>query len=130
MLINVGKITLVLAASWAIGASLYVFFSPVSGQGVSGRLYRDSSTVIETFTTEQSWYEAQGLWGVFVLVVFTAVYLLAVGLAWTSNFVALAVLSLIALALSVIAGFSIGAIYLPAALALSIGALVFLSANR
>ena len=129
MLINIGKLLVALAASWAIGASLYVFFSPISGQGVISRRLRDSSTVVETFITEQSWYEAQGLWGVFVLVVFAAVYLLAVRLAWRSNFIALAILSLITVALSVITGFSIGGIYLPAALALFIGALIFLSSK-
>ena len=129
MLINIGKLLVALAASWAIGASLYVFFSPISGQGVTSRRFRDSSTVVETFITEQSWYEAQGLWGVSVLVVFAAVYLLAVRLAWRSNFIALAILSLITVALSVITGFSIGGIYLPAALALFIGALIFLSSK-
>ena len=129
MLIKVGKLIVALAASWAIGASFYVFFSPISGQGVTSGGSRGSGVIVETFITEQSWYEAQGLWGDFVLLVFAAVYLVAVRLAWRSNFIALAILSLITVALSVITGFSIGGIYLPAALALFIGALIFLSSK-
>lgn len=129
-LIYGGKLIVAIAASWAIGASLYIFFSPISGHGVTvGGVFGDSRTVVQTYTTEQSWYEAQGLWGVFGLVIFAGLYLLAVRLAWRSNYIALAILSVIAVALSIITGFSIGGIYLPAALGLFIGTLMFLSSK-
>ncbi len=127
-LISGGKLVVSIAASWAIGASLYIFFSPFPVQGVRG-ISRNSSTFVETFTKEQSWYEAQGLWGVFVLVFFAGLFLLAVKLAWQSSYVALVVLSLIAVALSIITGFSIGGVYLPAAFGLFVGSLMLLSAK-
>lgn len=48
-----------------MGASLYIFFSPVTISGETGTLLCDSSEVVEVFTRQQSWYEAQGLWGLF-----------------------------------------------------------------
>ncbi len=129
-LIYGGKLVVAVAASWAIGASLYIFFSPISGQGVTtSDIFGDSRTVVQTFTTEQSWYEAQGLWGVFVLVIFAGLYLLAVQLAWRSNHIALAILSVIAVALSIITGFSVGGIYMPAAFGLLLGTLMILSSK-
>lgn len=129
-LIYVGKFVVALAAAWAVGASIYVFFSPLSGQGVTvRRTFGESGSVVETFMTEQSWYESQGLWGVFVLVIFAGLYLLAVYLAWRRSYVALAILSVFAIAASIITGFSIGGIYFPAAVGLVIGALILLAAR-
>jgi hypothetical protein len=129
ILVYGGKLIVAIAVLWAIGASLYIVFTPISVQGTRSRLYRDSTVVIETFTSEQSWYGAQGLWGVFVLVVFAALYLLAARLAWRNQYTGLTILSLIAIALSIVGGFSIGGIYLPAALTLFAGALILLSSN-
>jgi hypothetical protein len=89
-------------------------------------MLRDSATVVEEFAREQSWYEAQGLWGVLWLVIFSGLYLLAVRLAWRGNINALASVSATAIALSIVTGFSIGGAYLPAALGLLIGTVVFL----
>jgi hypothetical protein len=129
LLIRSGKFLVVMAATWAVGASLYVFSSPVSMHGVTGLILRDSSTVVETFTREQSWYEAQGLWGILWLVVFSGLYLVAVRVAWRGNYIALAIVSVIAVALSIVTGFSIGGAYLPAALGLFIGTLIILSSG-
>ncbi len=129
-LIYGGKLVVATAAAWAVGASLYIFFSPISGRGVrTSGIVGAPNAVVETFTTEQSWYEAQGLWGVFVLAIFAGLYLLAVRLAWRSHYIALATLSVVAVALSIIAGFSIGGIYLPAALGLFMGTLMLLSSR-
>ena len=128
-LIYGGKFAVTIAASWAIGASLYIFFSPMSAQVVTARrVFGDSRDIVETFT-RQSWYEAQGLWGVCVLAIFAGLYLLAVQLAWRSRYTALAILSVIAIALSIVGGFSIGGVYLPAALGLFVGTLLLLSSR-
>ena len=79
-LIQSGKFIVAIAAVWAVGASFYIFFSPVTISGVTGTLRRDSNEVVEVFTRQQSWYEAQGLWGVLVLVIFCGLYILAVRL--------------------------------------------------
>lgn len=126
-LVNFGKLTVAIAAAWVVGASLYIFLSPVTISGVTSTLLRDSSEVVRTFTRQQSWYETQGLWGVFVLLIFSGFYLLAARLAFRGNYKGLLIISVVALALSVVTGFSIGAIYLPAALGLFIGALLLLS---
>jgi len=97
---------------------------------VTDLILRDSSTVVEAFTQRQSWYQAQGLWGFLSLVFFSGLYLLAVRLAWSGNHIALAIMSVTAVALSIITGYSIGGAYLPAALGLLIGTLMFLSSKR
>ena len=125
-LIHTGRLIIVIAAAWEVGASLYIFHSPVTAHGVTGIMLRDSSEIVETFTRDQSWYEAQGLWGVLVLVIFSGLYLLSVRIAWRGNYMALAIVCVVALALSIVAGFSIGGAYLPAALGLLIGTLVLL----
>ena len=124
-----GKLIVAIAASWAVGASLYIFSSPVSVRGATSIMLRDSSTVVEAFTRDQSWYEARGLWGILWLVLFSGLYLLAVRAAWRGNDIALAIMSVTAVALSIVTGFSIGGAYLPAALGLFIGALMFLSSR-
>ena len=125
-----GRVVVAIAAAWAMGASLYIFFSPVSGRGVRTTGFVGSpNAVVETFTTEQSWYEAQGLWGLVVLLIFALFYLLAVRLAWRSRYTTLAILSVVAIALSIITGFSVGVIYLPAALGLFVGTLMFLASR-
>jgi hypothetical protein len=119
-----GKIIVAIAAAWAVGASLTIFFSPVSISGVTATLRRDSSEVVEVFTRQQSWYQAQGLWGVLVLVIISGFYLLALRVAWRGRYRALMVMGVVAVALSIVTGFSIGAAYLPAALGLFTGALL------
>ncbi len=128
-LIRGGKFVVAIAASWAVGASLYILFSPVTISGVRGTVRRDLSEVVEVFTRQQSWYETQGLWGVIVLVIFGGFYLLAFRVAWRGKYRALAIMGVVAVALSIVSGFSIGAAYLPAALGLFIGALLLLSSR-
>jgi len=129
LLVRGGKIMVATAATWSVGASLYVFSSPVSMHGVTSVITRDSSTVVEVLTREQSWYESQGLWGLLWLVFFIGFYLLAVCVARSGNYIALAILSVTAVALSIVTGFSIGGAYLPAAFSLFIGTLMFLSSK-
>ena len=128
-LIYGGKSFVAISTLWAIGASFYILFAPISGQGVTLRRNSGEPLSFVDTTTEQSWYEAQGLWGVFVLVIFAGLYLLAVRMAWKSNYVALAILSVIAVALSIITGFSVGGIYMPAALGLLLGTLMIFSSK-
>ena len=130
LLVRGGKLIVAIAATWAVGASLYIFSSPVSVHGVTDLMLRDSSTVVEAFTREQSWYEARGLWGILWLAFFGGLYLLAVRAAWRGNHIALAILSVTAVALSIVTGFSSGGAYLLAALGLFIGTLMFLSSKR
>ena len=124
LLTRIGKYAVAIAASWAVGVSLYILFSPVNVSGVTATLRRNADEVVEVFTRQQSWYEVQGLWGVMVLVIFCAFYLLAVRVAWQGNYKSLMVMGFVGVALSILSGFSIGAAYLPAALGLLFGAVV------
>jgi hypothetical protein len=129
LLVRGGKLIVTIAAIWAVGVSLYIFSSPVAVHGVTERMLRDSSTVVKTSAQVQSWYEMQGLWGSLWLVLFSGLYLLAVRFAWSGKHVALAILSVTAVALSIVTGFSIGSAYLPAAFSLFIATLMFLSSR-
>ncbi len=127
LLVRGGKLIVAIAATWAVGASLYIFSVPVSVHVVTDVMLRDSSTIMEAFTREQSWYEARGLWGILWLIFFSGLYLLAVRVAWRGDHIALAIISVTVVALSIVTGFSIGGAYLPAALGLIIATLMFLS---
>jgi hypothetical protein len=129
LLLRGGKLLVAIAAAWALGASIYIFSSPVSVHGVTELMLRDTSTFAGAFTREHSWYEAQGVWGILWLVVFSGLYLLAVRVAWRGNHIALVIVSVTAVALSIVTGFSIGGAYLPAALGLFIGTLMILSSK-
>jgi hypothetical protein len=130
MLISIGRFLVVLAACWAIGASLFVLFSPQTVHVMSATAAPGEPQIVEEFTLEKSWYEVQGLWGTIVLVIFAGLYVAAVRFAWRAAYPALPILSVIALALSYLAGLSIGAFYLPAALALFVGMLLLMLSRR
>lgn len=129
LLVRGGKLIVAIAAAWAVGASLYIFSLPVSVHGVTAVMIPNSGTVVEAITKEQSWYEAQGLWGTLWLVFFSGLYLVAIQVAWSDNHIGLAIISMIAIALSVVTGFSIGGAYLPAGLGLFIGSAMLLSSK-
>jgi len=116
-----GKFLVVLAAVWAVGVSLYIFFSPITIHSITATTVSGGSESVEASTLTKSWYQVQGIWGIFVLVLFAGLYVVALYLAWRSAYLALAILSLVALTLSYLAGFSIGLFYLPSVVGLLIG---------
>ena len=93
-------------------------------------MFRDSSSVSVSTAREQSWYEAQGIYGLSWLALFCGLYLMAVRAAWMQNHMALTIMSVTAFVLSVITGFSIGGAYLPSALGLFIGTVMSLTSGR
>lgn len=121
------RLLVAIAAAWAVGASIYLSTTIASERGASELILRDSTTVLWNSARAQSWYEAQGLWGILWLVIFSGFYLQAVRVVWRGNRIALANMSVAAVALSIATGFSIGSAYLPAALSLFIGALMLLT---
>jgi len=123
-LITIGKLLVALATVWAIAASLYIFFAPVTIHSVTATTVSGGLDTVEESTSELSWYKVQGLWGSIVLLLFAGLYGLAARLAWRAAYLPLGILSVLALALTYLAGFSIGLAYLPAAIGLFIGALL------
>jgi len=112
------------AALWAVGASLFIFLIPQTITIESATPVPDGTGIGERFTEQQSWYQAQGLWGSLVLVLFAGFYLLAYRSALKANYTALALMSLVGIALTIITGFSIGLFYFPAAAGLLLGMLL------
>lgn len=119
-----GKFIVLIAALSAVGASLLIFFTPQTITIESSTTVANGTGVVERFTQKQSWYQAQGLWGSLVLVLFAGFYLLAYRSSVKGNFLALAIMSIVGIALTFVSGFSIGPFYLPAAVGLFIGMLL------
>lgn len=126
---SIGFALVLIAALWAIGVSIYIFFSPQVVQEITATNVPGEPQVVEEITTVTTWYKVQGLWGSIALVLFAGIYVLGVVLARRSSFRVLAILCVVALLLSYLAGLSIGLLYLPAALALSLGALLMFLAR-
>ncbi len=115
------QIPFVIAGLWSFGASLFLLASPMTIHGMTGA--DDGPGVVE-FVRQASFYEIQGLWGVFVLLIFAFVFALTGLFAVRDRTVGLAATSLLAVTLTCLALFSIGAAYLPAAFAVLAGWLV------
>lgn len=115
------RLLFLFAALWALGAGVWLLMSPTAVYSVS----RAASAVPEGGQTEMmvvsvkdlSWYGAQGAWGLAVLGIFAALYGGASALARRRRWISATIVGLPALALTVLAGFSIGGLYAPAALA-------------
>lgn len=129
--ITIGKLFAGIAAGLAVAASAYIILWPMIQQSITATSLPGGGSVVESETTRVSWYQVQGPWGVFVLVFFAGLYVLGFYLARKGATTWLVILSLGLLFLSYLAGFSIGLLYLPAALFLLLGALLlYLSRYR
>ena len=121
------RIPFLLAAMWAVGAGIYLLLSPTVIQVIvvwpasSWTTLADGSQTIEELSRQSSWYEVQGVWGVIVLLIFALLYSSTALLASRKRLVALAIASSLALMLTVLAGFSIGLLYIPALLMVVVG---------
>jgi hypothetical protein len=106
------------AAMWAIGTGLWFALSPFTVQVTATSTGGATSSRI--ITRQISFYQAQGAWGIFVLVVFgllysSGFYFYRIGRRWLASLG-----SALALMLTSLAGFSVGPAYLPAAVALMV----------
>jgi len=111
---NLYRLPFLLAAIWAIGAGIYLLLSPTVIEEIAATSGADGSITIEELSKQASWYEVQGAWGVIVLLIFALLYSSTAYLAWRTRLIALAIASSLALMLTVLAGFSIGFLYIPA----------------
>ena len=115
------RIPFLLAALLAIGASIYFLLSPTTIQEVVATTSANGSQTIEELSRQASWYEVQGVWDVVVLLIFALLYSSTAYLALRNRPVALAIASALALMLTILAGFSIGLLYIPALLTVVVG---------
>jgi hypothetical protein len=124
LLVSIGRFLVVLAALWAIGMSVTLFFTPITIDEITAAALPNDSGSVEHNTIQQSWYQVQGLWGSFILVLVAGFYGLGTYLARRKAYRLLGVMCLIAFVFSCVAGFSIGLLYLPSALCLTLGTLL------
>jgi hypothetical protein len=114
----------VFAALWSLGASIYLLLAPLTIHELGAEAVATGSPWVEELSSQASWYEIQGLWGVILLLLFGSLFVYAGVLALKDQYPMLAATSFMAVALTFLAGFSIGPLYLPAVLALLAGWLV------
>lgn len=109
-----------IAALWAVVSGFIIFF-------FSGAT---SITVTSESTTQVvrhlNWYESQGWWGVAILFIFAALYYGPLHFYNRGRRGMVVLFGLVAIVLSLLAGFSVGGFYLPGALALLLGQLAML----
>lgn len=122
------RILFILAALWAVLASLYIIFVPMTTQEIV--VISANGTQTEERTIKQiSWYKAQGWWGITIVVIFALIYSIVGLLAYYDHLPGLAIASLFALVLTLLAALSIGGAYAPSLLGVILGWL-FLGIER
>lgn len=94
------------AALLALAASAYILLTPLPYVEIdaTGAIIHGTST----------WLERQGWWGVFVLMVYAALYTLPAAAYWRGSLLWALIFSVLAAVLTWLAGFSIGPGYFPA----------------
>lgn len=125
-MVTFGKILVLIAAVLAILVSLYLLFSPQYGQEVTATTLSGEPAITETIITRQSWYQVQGPWGVFLLLLLGGLYGLGYYLARKESYNWLGTLNLGLLIFSYVAGLSVGLLYMPAALIMALGTALLL----
>ena len=116
------------AAFWGLGAGIAIFFIPM-GTSVTSTITSNGGSETTT-ATPISFFEMQGWWGVWILIAFAALYYGPLHF-YRRDSQGMAVLFAVsAILLTILAGFSIGPFYLPAALALLAGLVLFPFASK
>jgi hypothetical protein len=118
---NLTSAVFLFAAISSLAAGTWLLFTPYSVQSMTTTGSPAGAAVVTESMEQVSFYQLQGAWGLFVLVVFTLLYSSGF-IFYRSDHPWLAALSSgLALALTGLSGFSIGPAYLPAAVAAMIG---------
>jgi len=120
---RIGRTLLLAAGLWSIAAGIYLLLTPLTVQEITASATAGGAQTTEQITRQVSWYHVHGLWGVFILIVFAALYTAFGLLAHRNHLVAAALASLAVTTLTFLAGLSIGPFYLPATLAVLLGSL-------
>ena len=120
------RILFAFAALWSIGAGLWIALTALTVESVTIFQSVTGESTFEQATRQVSWYSAQGLWGIIVLLIFAGLYAGAAYFHWKSKKWPAGLISILAILLTILAGFSIGAFYLPAALAALVGTILLI----
>lgn len=108
---------LILAALLALGASLYIFIFGGGTLVTETAVLGEDQTPLQTIE-RISWFRAQGWWGIIILVIFADLYFAPLFFYLRGRTGIAALFGVAAITLSLLAGFSIGLAYFPAAGAL------------
>lgn len=126
IILRIVQLALLLAAIWAVSVSFYIYFTPLQVESLTATSDQGGEGVGEMVSQEVSWYAAQGVWGIFILVIFAALYVGAALLIWRRKYISGGVWIALALVLTYLAGFSIGPFYFPSAVLFAIGGFLLL----
>jgi len=118
---RLSRICFILSSLLALAASIYILAAPVNSITAQSS---ERGALVEETTRQVSWFAVQGWWGIFILVLFAAIYAGNAYFGVTQRWKLLAVGTPIVLILTYLAGFSIGTYYLPAAVALLLGCVI------
>lgn len=119
-----------LAAILGVLASAVILLTPMRIHSITTTAAAGQGETSVESITRQSWYQVQGWWGVAVVLIFGGLYAGGYALARRSAAIPLALLSVLLLAVTYLAGFSIGLFYLPAAMTLAAGSICLLISSR
>ena len=125
---QVTRILFALAAIWAVLAGLAIFFIPM-GTSVTATVTSTGSSET-TITTPISFFEMQGWWGIWILIAFAALYYGPLHFYRRESRALAALFAVVAITLTLLAGFSIGPFYLPGGLTLLVGLVLFLFSTK
>jgi hypothetical protein len=115
------RIAFAFAALSSLGAGLWILLTPLSIQEIRVVSPGESPAEGEISTQQVSWYKAQGVWGVVILVVFAGLFVGGATFGIQKRLLPTAIFTVISLILTYLAGFSIGPFYLPAVVASILG---------
>lgn len=121
---KVTRILFTFAAIWALLAGLVIFFVPM---GMSVSATHEGGVTAPTLV---SFFDMAGWWGVWIPIAFAALYYGPLHFYRRGSRALAATFTVAAIILSVLAGFSIGSFYFPAALALLVGLVLLLFAPK
>ena len=124
-----GRVFLYFAAMWSVVAGLVLLLTPLEVQTLTAQGIADDAASAIVSSQSITWYEAQGLTGILILVLFAFLYVGMAYLSWVKRWIGAALFAAIAILLTLLAGFSIGAFYMPAAM-LSLVGLILLGIHR
>lgn len=113
------KILFAFAALWSVIAGLFIFFN-FGATSVTVVTESGTSTSQQT-TSYLSWYESQGWWGVAILIIFALLFYGVLHFYQRGSIAGAVVFGLVAITLSILAGFTIGTLYWLGSLAVLIG---------
>jgi len=112
------KTLFILAAVWSVIAGLFIIFT-FGATSVTVVTESGAST-----TSYLSWYQSQGWWGIAILIIFALLFYGVLHFYQRGSTIWTVIFGIVAITLSVLAGFSIGTMYWLGSLAVLLGLLL------